>query len=78
MTKTEKTFQMLRYIKECPDLNPQDLAKLCDVSERGVYRYVNTLSKAGSLSVSRTAATSCKGAILTFLLTFSGKLILKF
>ena len=47
MAKTEKVFEMLRNIVEYPDLTPKDLARLCDVSERGVYRYLNTLSKAG-------------------------------
>lgn len=47
MTKTEKIFDMLRFIIEYPDLTPKDLSQLCDVSERGIYRYLNTLSKAG-------------------------------
>ena len=47
MTKTEKLFEMLRFIREYPDLNVKDLAQLCDVSERGIYRYINTLSRAG-------------------------------
>ncbi|MFC1715723.1 ABC transporter substrate-binding protein [Candidatus Poribacteria bacterium] len=46
MTKSEKLFEMLELIKEYPNLNARDLARLCDVSERGVYRYINTLSKA--------------------------------
>jgi peptide/nickel transport system substrate-binding protein len=49
MAKTEKVFDMLRLIKEYPNLTAQDLARLCDVSERGIYRYLNTLSKAGIL-----------------------------
>ncbi len=40
---------MLRYIREYPHLNAKDLSQLCDVSERGIYRYINTLSKAGIL-----------------------------
>lgn len=47
MTKSEKLFEMLQYIREYPYLTAQDLARLCDVSERGVYRYIKTLSKAG-------------------------------
>ncbi len=47
MTKTEKIFDMLRFIREYPDLNVRDLAQLCDVSERGIYRYINTLSRTG-------------------------------
>ncbi len=46
MTKSEKLFGMLELIREYPNLNARDLARLCDVSERGVYRYINTLSKA--------------------------------
>jgi peptide/nickel transport system substrate-binding protein len=38
---------MLRYIREYPHLTAQDLARLCNVSERGIYRYLNTLSRAG-------------------------------
>ncbi|MFC1718387.1 ABC transporter substrate-binding protein [Candidatus Poribacteria bacterium] len=47
MAKSEKLFEMLRLIKEYPDLNVRDLAQLCNVSERGIYRYINTLSRAG-------------------------------
>jgi len=36
-----------RFIREYSDLNVKDLAQLCDVSERGIYRYINTLSRAG-------------------------------
>ena len=47
MPKSEKLFDMLQLIRECPDLNASDLSRLCDVSERGIYRYLNTLSRAG-------------------------------
>jgi peptide/nickel transport system substrate-binding protein len=47
MTKSEKLFKMLEYIREYPNLSAKDLSKLCDVSERGIYRYLNTLSNAG-------------------------------
>ena len=47
MAKSERLFEMLEYIKEYPYLNAQDLARLCNVSERGIYRYLNTLSRAG-------------------------------
>ena len=47
MPKSEKLFDMLQLIKEYPNLNTEDLARLCDVSERGIYRYLNTLSNAG-------------------------------
>ena len=46
MTKSEKLFEMLQLIKEYPGLTARDLARLCNVSERGVYRYINTLSNA--------------------------------
>ena len=47
MPKSEKLFDMLQLIREYPDLNASDLSRLCDVSERGIYRYLNTLSRAG-------------------------------
>ena len=47
MPKSEKLFDMLQLIKEYPNLNAEDLARLCNVSERGVYRYLNTLSNVG-------------------------------
>jgi ABC-type transport system substrate-binding protein len=47
MAKSERLFEMLRYIKEYPHLTVEDLARLCRVSERGIYRYLNTLSRAG-------------------------------
>ena len=47
MTKSEKLFEMLKYIREYPNLTASDLALLCNVSERGVYRYLKTLSRAG-------------------------------
>jgi len=47
VTKSERLFEMLQYIKEYPHLTAQDLSRLCNVSERGVYRYLNTLSRAG-------------------------------
>ncbi len=47
MTKSERLFEMLQYIKEYPHLTAQDLSRLCNISERGVYRYLNTLSRAG-------------------------------
>lgn len=49
MTKSERIFEMLRYIREDPNLTPDDLSRLCKVSERGIYRYLNTLSRAGIL-----------------------------
>ena len=47
MAKSERLFEMLRYIREYPHLTIQDLSRLCNVSERGIYRYINTLSRAG-------------------------------
>ena len=47
MTKTEKLFEMLRFIREYSNLNITDLSRLCNVSERGIYRYINTLSNSG-------------------------------
>jgi len=47
MTKTEKIFDMLRFIREYPNLTARDLSRLCNVSERGIYRYINTLSNTG-------------------------------
>ena len=47
MPKSEKLFDMLEYVKEYPGLTAKDLSKLCNVSERGIYRYLNTLSRAG-------------------------------
>lgn len=47
MAKSEKIFEVLKFIGECPDLTPRDLAQLCDVSERAIYRYINTLIKVG-------------------------------
>jgi len=47
VAKSERLFEMLQYIKEYPHLTVQDLARLCKVSERGIYRYLNTLSRAG-------------------------------
>lgn len=47
MPKSEKLFDMLELIKEYPGLNAGDLARLCDVSERGIYRYLKTLSRVG-------------------------------
>lgn len=47
MAKSERLFEMLQYIREYPDLTVKDLSRLCNVSERGIYRYINTLSRAG-------------------------------
>jgi peptide/nickel transport system substrate-binding protein len=47
MPKSEKLFDMLQLIKEYPNLNAKDLSRLCNVSERGIYRYLNTLANAG-------------------------------
>ena len=47
MPKSEKLFEVLNFISECPDLTPKDLARLCNVSERAIYRYINTLIKVG-------------------------------
>jgi len=47
VAKSERLFEMLQYIKEYPHLTARDLAHLCKVSERGIYRYMNTLSRAG-------------------------------
>ncbi len=47
MAKSERVFEMLRYIREDPDLTAADLSRLCKISERGIYRYMNTLSRAG-------------------------------
>lgn len=48
MVKSEKMIQMLDFICDKPgELNAKDLMKLCDVSERGIYRYLHTYRKAG-------------------------------
>ena len=47
MAKSEKLFEILGHVSNNPNLTPRDLAKLCNVSERAVYRYLNTLSKVG-------------------------------
>jgi len=48
MAKTERIFDMLQIIRENPGMyNARDLAKLCDVSERGIFRYKVSLAKAG-------------------------------
>jgi peptide/nickel transport system substrate-binding protein len=47
MAQCEKLFEMLELIREHPDLTPRDLARLCDISIRTVYRCLNTLSKVG-------------------------------
>ena len=47
MAKSEKLFEILGHVSSNPNLTPKDLAKLCNVSERAVYRYLNTLSKVG-------------------------------
>lgn len=48
MVKSEKMVRMLDLICERPgELKAGDLARLCDVSERGIYRYLVTLKNAG-------------------------------
>lgn len=48
MVKSEKMVRMLDLICERPgELKAGDLSKLCDVSERGVYRYLATLKRSG-------------------------------
>lgn len=47
MAKSEKLFKILELIKDNSNLSPKDLAKHCNVSERAIYRYINTLSSAG-------------------------------
>ena len=48
MVKSEKMVRMLDFICERPgELKARDLAELCDVSERGIYRYLVTLKNAG-------------------------------
>ena len=48
MTKSEKMIHMLDLICESPgELIAKDLAKLFDVSERGIYRYLRTWRQSG-------------------------------
>lgn len=47
MAKSEKLFEILEHINGNPNLTPKDLAELCDVSERAIYRYLNTLTEVG-------------------------------
>lgn len=48
MVKSEKMVRMLDFICERPgELKAGDLARLCDISERGIYRYLTTLKRAG-------------------------------
>jgi len=48
MPKSEKMIKMLDLICESPgELGAPELSKLCDVSERGIYRYVSTWHRAG-------------------------------
>ena len=50
MTKSERLFSVLAEIAKHPDrVKAADLAKMFDISERGVYRYLSTLVKAGVL-----------------------------
>lgn len=48
MAKTERIFDMLQLVHEHPGIyNAKELAELCGVSERGIYRYKNSLANAG-------------------------------
>lgn len=48
MTKSERMVKMLGLIYERPgELGAKQLAELCDVSERGVYRVVKTWLSVG-------------------------------
>lgn len=48
MSKSERMVQMLDLICEQPgELRVPALAKLCDVSERGIYRYLTTWQNVG-------------------------------
>ena len=47
MPKTENLLQMLEFLNVCPQLKPDELAHLCDVSKRAIYRYLETLKRAG-------------------------------
>lgn len=48
MVKSEKMIRMLDLICGRPgELDAPALAKLCDVSERGIYRYMSTWQSAG-------------------------------
>jgi len=62
LAKSEKLFEILNLISESPDLTPKDLARLCDVSERAIYRYMNTLSKVGFSINFRNGGYKLQGA----------------
>lgn len=48
MTKSAKMIKMLEFLCERPgELSAKDLAELCSVSERGIYRYLSTWQEAG-------------------------------
>jgi len=48
MAKTEKIFDMLQIIRENPGVyNAKELSELCDISERGIFRYRISLANAG-------------------------------
>jgi predicted DNA-binding transcriptional regulator YafY len=48
MPKSERVFQMLKIVQECPaEYDAAGLAKVLSISERGVYRYLRTLRNAG-------------------------------
>ena len=47
MPKTENMLQMLEFLNVCPQLKPDELAHLCGVSKRAIYRYLETLKRVG-------------------------------
>ncbi len=61
MAKSEKLFEVLEIIKKSPNLSPKELAELCNVSERAIYRYIHTLSKVGILVSYRKGGYKLQG-----------------
>ena len=61
MAKSEKLFEVLELIKKSPNMTPKELAEFCDVSERAIYRYINTLSKVGILVNYRKGSYKIQG-----------------
>lgn len=47
MKKFEKMLRMAKYMAVKPGISTGDLAQLCDVSQRGIWRYISDMRELG-------------------------------
>ena len=56
--KSTALSEILDFVRGCQDMTPEDIARLCQLGERDIYRYMEFLSMDGHSTASERFITS--------------------